>query len=100
MKPRNLFFFVVVASTLALPTLSTAKVIKLEGSREQVRAACKEQGGRVIESPTTTICMNDDKGTAIECDNDGKCFGTAPGRQIGKNTLPQTGGTTSTKTQQ
>ncbi len=53
----------------------------------------------MIESPTTTICMNDDKGTAVECDNDGKCFGTAPRGQIGNKTLLKNGETTSTKSQ-
>lgn len=82
---------------MLLPPSGIAKVIKLDGTRDQVRAACKEQGGRVIESPTTTICMNDDKGTAVECDNDGKCFGTAPRSQIGNKTLLKSGETTSTK---
>lgn len=45
MRKQIAFTFIFAAGALLLPPSGIAKVIKLDGTRDQVRAACTEQGG-------------------------------------------------------
>ncbi len=42
MKKQIAFAFIFAAGALLLPTSGIAKVVKLDRTRDQVRAACKE----------------------------------------------------------
>ena len=72
---------------LALPVLlmgtmeSYAWSKNFPGTRDQVRNACKGPGMVLVENTETnnTACANDKNGTAVSCNDAGRCQGTGPG---------------------
>jgi hypothetical protein len=60
-----------------------AWVKHFNGTRDQVRTACANVGGELIEGTDskgvgTSMCINKDKGTGVVCGDDGKCSGSGP----------------------
>ncbi len=74
-----------LGTLLAIADSGTAYawVKSFSGTRNQVRTACAEVGGELIEGVDgkgigTSACINSDKGTGVVCGDDGKCHGSGP----------------------
>lgn len=48
------------------------------GTRDQVRTACANAGGQLMDGNGATICFNDKNGTSVSCDDDNHCDGHGP----------------------
>lgn len=77
-------------ASLVVVTVAEAKVISFRGTRAQVHAACKALGLEAFDSTApgymgsgSTTCVNDAKGTAVTCNDNGTCEGSVP-RIIGQ----------------
>ena len=47
------------------------------GTRDQVRSACSQAGGELVEGSKTTTCLGNGRG--VTCDDANKCIGSGPG---------------------
>jgi hypothetical protein len=93
-------FIGAVAGVVALLTAADfadakVKIKHFKGTRDQVRAACAEQGGELIESPTHTTCLGTN-GRGVTCGDDGNCVGTSRTEETSGWPAPAPTPTTST----
>ena len=99
MRPLTLWI-VALAGFVVFADAALAKRVTIGGTHSagEIKAKCAAQGGAFAsESWGGYACVNTDKGTAVNCDAKGKCFGTVP-RQIPSGGLTGTskGGTANT----
>jgi hypothetical protein len=62
------------------------KVIHFKGTRDQVRTACADQGGTLVEGADHTWCGKDN-GSGVACWDDGRCIGSGPARTFGAGSI-------------
>lgn len=58
-------------------------VTKFRGTRDQVRAACAQVGGDLIEGSNYTMCENSKNDTTVECNDKGNCIGGSHPKRLG-----------------
>jgi hypothetical protein len=84
MRPLTLSI-AALSSFILFADAALAKRVTIGGTHSagEIKAKCAAQGGAFAsESWGGYACVNTDKGTAVNCDAKGKCFGTVP-RQLG-----------------
>ena len=77
-----------------LAAASKRTVTRFQGSRDQVRSACANVGGELIEGSNFTMCNNLSNDTTVECDDRGSCVGgSRPTQRFGFGSVVVGGGT-------
>lgn len=72
-------FLVALPLLLAATGESLAWTESFSGTQGQVRMACAEVGGYLLDAPNHTICFHDAEGTSVTCTVDLRCGAVGPG---------------------
>lgn len=82
---RKSFFFAALSlgGLLAMADFASAGTVRFQGTRDQVRAACKGPDRELIEGSHGTACIDSAKDTTVLCYDDGSCFGSCPNCRTG-----------------
>jgi hypothetical protein len=72
-----------IASLAVLADPACAEKVAIHGKKTsyQILEACNKVGGQYWKERGQYGCINDGKGTAINCSSDGTCIGIVPGKR-------------------